>query len=189
MKFSWLAILVAFLMPYALIAQNSPEVPNKRVRVIGTPSKTIKKGTNVNEKPLTTPTQNLKKSSLQKDGATILKPSKLAAKNTSRSLSAEEKEMVQSRAKLKEAQLKKRAAQANILMEYLGISSLQDPTYKNKKMKLFEESPQRYKEMQEKIKALSSNSPIRTISSEQYNSLPAQKRAYIDAHPELYQIK
>lgn len=162
MKFSWLAILVAFIMPYTLIGQNSnnsTSVPNKKERIVGTSSKT------------------LKKESLDKREAPILSPANL--------------QTMQDRAKLKENQIKMQQAKKEreaIYQEYLGVSSNKDPLYAQRKQKLAADNPTRFKEFKTAIRNAYAQKRTKTIPRQHFNSLTIEQQREIKNNPAKYKI-
>jgi hypothetical protein len=98
-------------------------------------------------------------------------------------LTPEQRQTIANRAATKEALL----APNEILMKYLGVASYDDPSYKQKKEKLFYENPDAYKEMSDKLNA--SNKVSKTkISRTEYNSYPAEKKSVIDLNKDKYEI-
>jgi hypothetical protein len=98
-------------------------------------------------------------------------------------LTPEQRQIIANRAATKEALL----APNEILMKYLGVASYDDPSYKQKKEKLFYENPDAYKEMSDKLNVSNNVSKIK-ISRTEYNSYPAEKKSFIDLNKDKYEI-
>jgi hypothetical protein len=124
MKISWLVAFVTFIMPLGLMAQNQNDqtIPNRKTRVVGTSSKT------------------LKKSSLKKENAAVLTPE-------AQQKMEDRAKLKENQIKKHQAEKEREA----IFMEYLGIPSQTHPEYAARKQKLYEESPERFEEMKAKL--------------------------------------
>lgn len=100
-----------------------------------------------------------------------------------RELSQAEKDMVESRAQLKKNHLKEQ----QIYMKYLGVSSPNDMEYAARKEKLAHENPEAFQNMKKELQEMRTSGK-RSISRAQYNALPADKRASIDANSDKFEI-
>lgn len=99
-------------------------------------------------------------------------------------LSPEDQQTALNRATYK----KKRSEFDAILQKYLGVSSLEDPEYAARKQKLKDENPLAYEEMVKELAVNRANGK-RSITRAQYDALPLNRKAVIDANPEVYIIQ
>lgn len=77
---------------------------------------------------------------------------------------------------------------SSIFQKYLGLTSSTDPEYAERKLKLKEENPEAYAEMVKEMTAL--RSTLKTVLTRaQYDALPVERKAYIDANPSIYSIQ
>lgn len=76
----------------------------------------------------------------------------------------------------------------NNLLLGLPVTASQEE-YNAAKKKLYLENPDKYNELfkQKKSETTPSNG-VRNVQRSTYNDMPAERKAYIDAHPELYKI-
>lgn len=70
-----------------------------------------------------------------------------------------------------------------------GITAEEMADFQKNKEAIYNSDPARYEAMVQKINARQADANVQRVSQEEYQSLPASKKAHMDAHPEQYKIE